>query len=831
MTGFGKNLFYMLLVCLFSLSANAQTYKCAGKVIDNSSKEGVPFCSVFLKDSNIGTYSDENGFFELEADFSFDKIYITSIGYEEQVVNIDVHDPKSLNISLIPISHVLMTAVVYAGENPAHPIIKKVIANKKDNQFPFQQDKSWKEYTKVEVDLEGIKKPKKKGNIVGSFDYAFEHIDSTSEESPFLPVYFNETLADVYFNKIGDKFQKEFTANKASGLDNESVILFVNDFQEDYNIYENWINVFDKPFAGPFAKGAFHYYKFYLTDSLYQDQEKFYKIKFKPKRKQENAFKGYCLVSAESYAVQDIKMSMPDDININFVEKIDIAQSFQKIEERWLPYQQETRIQVKPAKKMPGMIGRKTCIQYDLKSLAVSPKPSAKNEEHLLEKDDQFWRESRPIQLSTAEEGIYTMVDSIQNIKMYKTISEIIKVAFVGTKEIGPFEIGPYFSLTSNNVLEGQRFKFGAWTSNAFSDKVKIGGFAAYGLRDQRFKYGGDMKWIINRSPRLVFGMSYKNDNDLNSDADFEVGEGNMLASFFRRDITQKLILDKKTKLYLEKYWPNGFYSRFSFMHYDMDPVGNLMSDGSGFNFAYQKDGNYDSPVDTTVTTAEFALDIRYAFKEKHIDTGFDRTSMGSKYPILHFNLSVGTKGILGSEYDYQRMSLSLKQSLKLNPLGEFSYLIEGGKTFGQVPFLLSNVHRGNETYFLMGAAFNTMNRYEFASDEYISVKLEHHFDGFILNRIPLIRKLKWRTVASFKAVKGKLSAENLASNQMSLYDPNNTKFIGVRAPSEQPYMETSLGIENILKVFRVDALWRLNYLDNPESIPFMIKVGMNLRF
>jgi len=829
-----KQALLSIIFTLFSLTIFSQTWTFSGHVKDESTSEAIAFCNVFFKGTNIGTFTDENGFFEFSSPELHDSLHVTYVGYQDLAIPTTSANDQAINFLLQPSAVLLETAVVQAGENPAHPIMKMVIANKSKNQLKNLGDYNCKEYCKVEIDLEGLEKLKN-NKLLKSFDYVFEHVDSTSEDNAFLPVYFTETISNISFDAEAKKTGKDYLANKASGLENQSVIQFVNDFQEDYNIYENWIEIFGKPFAGPFADRGFGYYEYYLVDSSLVAGDKFYRIKFKPKRKQECTFTGHCWIHAASSAVQEVTMKMSEDVNINYVKMVNIHQAFKNFKGIWIPEKQQTKIHLKPLNKIPGMIGRKSSHFYD--HLVIPANTESMDERSLisssekLSMDEDYWLQERPEELSIKEQAIYTMIDSMENIKQYKTFSEVIKIIAAGTMELGPLEVGPYFSLTSNNVLEGQRFKIGAWTSSKFSRKVRLGGFIGYGLKDKRFKYGGDLKWILNKNPRMVIGASYKNDNDLNTDNDFEVGEGNMLASFLRRDIAQKLILDKKTQLYFERFWNSGFYARILFMHYDMDPVGHLMADGSGFNFAYLDNGNVDSVADTTVTTAELKFKVKYTYKEKFLDTGFSRRSMGSKYPSIGIEYAIGTKGIMGSEHDYHKLHLDMSHTARFSPFGEMELLLEAGKTFGRVPFLLSNVHRGNETYFLMSNAFNTMNRYEFVSDQFVSLKLDHHFDGYILNKIPLVRKLNWRTVTSFKAVYGSLSKENAAGNQLNMFDPSNVEFVGVRAPSTAPYMETSIGIENILKIFRVDALWRLNYLDNPETIPFAVKVGVDFRF
>ena len=812
----------------------SQTYTLFGKVTNVETGEGISFCNVFFEGTSTGVYTDIDGIYELKCEQIKDSLTASIIGYQSLAMPLSPTPSQALNFQLHPSTLTLTTAVVIAGENPANAIVNQIIKNKSKNQIiqlPYYQYES---YAKVEIDLKNIRNNSPKIKWLKPLDFIYENVDSTSEEHPFLPIFINETITDIC--QENDKLSQNLKAQKASGIENKTMIQYVDEFQSNYSVYDNWIELFDKPFASPFAKQGHHYYEYYLLDSLESDGQKLYHLKFKPKRNQENTFKGNFWVVDKNFAIQKVEMDMSADANINFVEQLSIEQLFEYKDGWWLPSKQQTVAHFdSPVPKTPKMIGRRTVSNKDfiLEKSAISMRFQIPSQKHLesIKQNDNYWNAARHEALSASEAGIYTMIDSLHKTPQFRVINEIIDVALGGTKAIGPVEIGPYFSLFSNNILEGYRFKFGAWTSQKFSKKIRFGGFAAYGLRDQQWKYGGDVKWIIAQEPRVVLGASYKNDNDLNTDNDFEVGEGNMLSSLLRRDIVQKLVLEKKAKLYFEKYWETGWYSRLSLLHHDMNPANHLNGQSQGFNYAFLPKEGSNTEIDSTVTTSEISFKVRYAYREKFIDKGFTRRSLGSRYPIISLAYARGLKGVLNSEYNYHKINFSINHALRIRPIGELHYSINSGKTIGRVPFLLTEIHRGNETYFLMSTTFNTMNKYEFASDTYLSWKLEHHFDGFILNKIPLLRKLNWRAVATFKGVWGIMSDENLEANRLNVFTPDRPDYIGFRSPSQKPFMETGIGIENIFKIIRVDALWRLNYLDNPEALPFVVKVGIDMRF
>jgi len=365
---------------------------------------------------------------------------------------------------------------------------------------------------------------------------------------------------------------------------------------------------------------------------------------------------------------------------------------------------------------------------------------------------------------------------------------------------------------TNANKVEGSRFRFGGRTSNAFSNKVMFSGYAAYGLTDERFKYGGDMLYIFSKSPRSYLNVSYKHDvEQLGQNQDAYLS-GNIFSSLLIRNQQYKLSMVDEYKVEIMKEWFAGFSNTIGVRHRTLF---------SGDSVPFIPDGK-DISIDH-IRTFEVNLKTHFAYNEKFIMGEFERVSLGSKYPILDVDFTAGMKwDPVASEYEYYKLHASLAHDFNISPFGRMNLTLSGGKIWGDLPYPLLRLHAGNETYGFDDNAFNMMNYYEFVSDEYVSLFAEHHFEGFFLNKLPLIRKLKWREVIYGKAVIGRLDQQRTL-DLMSF--PSNLNQLS------QPYYEAGVGIENIFKVFRLDAMWRLSYLNNYNIQKFGPRLKIQIVF
>lgn len=819
-----------------------------GKIIDGDTKESLPFCRVWVEGTTINVASDIDGNYNIVLPAPARFLTASMIGYDTLRRKLTEALEQEIDFELRSSNQTLSEFVVYAGENPSHRIVKGIIKNKSRNrpsQLPHYQCET---YTKTEFDMVNISEKVKKSRAMKPFDFVFKNIDSTSDEKVFLPVYMVETIADNFHTEGSNKRQSVPKAEKVAGDPNESFIATIRNMQSDFDVYDDWVYILEKPFVSPFAASGLFFYEYYISDStVAADGAKKYTIRFKPRRKQENTFYGDFVVEDSSFAIEKTNMRMSPDVNINLINRIILFQSFEKHTPnttgevgfteggKWLPAKSKMILDFHITPNSPGMIGRKTIIFKDYHFEKDSLKlrfPSKKTIEPTLsdlQRDNSFWEKARPELLTKNEASVYKMIDSFRNVPVYRTYVDVINTVVGGYKELGPIELGTYFSMYSYNPVEGSRFRLGARTTPDFSQKVRFGAFAAYGLKDQEWKYGGNVQWIARRNPRSVVGAAYAKDvssSSASSEA-INLNDANFLTGFYRRPVLQKLMAVEETKVFYEQYLQGGWSGRVTLLDRSLAPF--RTSSGSGFNYAYLPNPDAPSAIDTVVNTSEAVLKARYAHGEEYIDGTFNRTKTGLQNFIFETQYTYGKSG-----NPYHKLEIGVGGYFDINPIGRTNYQINAGKTFGKAPFLLLHLAEGNESYSYETSSFNGMNRYEFVGDIYSSLVVTHHFNGLFLNKIPLIRKLNWREVVTFKAFTADMSAANRAANQLNLFDVaavSKTNYAGFRVPSTEPYMEASVGVENIFKVLRIDGVWRLNYLDNPEAARFALHVGFDFHF
>lgn len=834
-----KNLLYVSILTVISLIAQttfAQTYRISGRVIEDHSEESIPFVNLFLQGTTTGTTTDMDGGFVLETDQLADSIGVSAIGYKTQFKALSKNTEQSVSFRLLRDDILMDEIVVLAGENPADILLRKIIANKHQNDIDQSDFYQYESYNKLEVDAANLTKDLMGKKLLKPFEFIFENVDSVSEERPFLPLFITETISDYHYRKDPNGQREIIKASKISGTKNASWTQFLGNMYQQFDIYDNFIEVMGKNFASPISNMGLANYKYYLVDSGYIDNKWSYQITFKPKLKQDNAFIGDFWVADTSFAVQRISMELlAKEANINFVNKLSIFQEFDEVNDSiWVLKKDKLIVSFVTTGKMPEIIGRKSTYFKDHLFNDEKTKRVFKIPEDIIvqdgamDKDESFWATARHDSLSKNEKAIYAMVDSIKQMPLVKTYVDIATVFISGYKEFGAIEVGPYFNAFSSNIVEGSRFRLGVRTNTDFSERMQFKAYGAYGTRDKSFKYGGEALFVLSKKPWQTFHALYQDDLDVESPSAEEFGEDNIFAGLYRRDVPQKLMRIRKLEATYSRDWRWGLSNQLSFSNRRLSPYFDF------FNFGKDYDPSIEPP--RTITTSEVKLNTRFSYKEKYIYHGFNRTAINYDKPIMNLSYTLGVAGVLDSDFTYHRMDFSLKDWFHVGRWGYTSYVLQGGKIFGTLPFLLLHNHPGNETYFFNTYSFNRMNQYEFVSDTYASLFVTHYFEGFLLNRIPLMRKLKWRSLVNAKIAVGSLSDANIAANT----DPSGThKNFGnfeqmadwqLQTPTiDKPYIEVGAGIENIFHLFRVDAIWRLSYTDTPSKIG--IRAGMQLKF
>lgn len=518
-------------------------------------------------------------------------------------------------------------------------------------------------------------------------------------------------------------------------------------------------------------------------------------------------------------AIKDINVRIAKDANLNFVSDLIASYKYQQIDNKyWFLEKDELFIDFNLGDSTTGFFGRKTTTYKNVK-VNVDYKENFFTDNSTLEtivmqnaliKTQDFWSESRHEKLTPREEAIYNMVDSIKEVPVFKTFVDIITLFVSGYYVHNNFEYGPYYTFYSFNAIEGSRIKIGGRTSNKFSTKVMYTGHLAYGTKDEKLKYGIGGVYMISKNPRISVGANYKYDMEQLGQSQNAFLQDNILASLLSREYNRKLSMVEEFKGHFENEWFHGFSNTISIGHRKIYSTEYIP-------FEEQNDAKtYDY-----LSSLEIKLNTRFAYNEKFLTGEFNRVSLGTRHPILNLNIIAAPKGILGSDFEYYKVNFNVKHTFNINPFGKFRYIVDAGKYFGKTPYPFLQLHEGNETYAYDDYAFNMMNYYEFVSDQYVSLFAEHHFEGFFLNHIPLMRKLKWREVVTAKGLYGSIND----NNRELLEFPQELQGL------TKPYFEAGVGVENILKIIRIDAMWRLAYRSNVDIPKFGIRAKLQIDF
>jgi len=823
-TGFLTRGLTLLSVFLFLFLSNAyaQTTVVSGQVVDELTNEPIPFATVVFKSTVSGATTGFDGRYKVETDQRVDSLLFTVIGYQSVLMPVRRGAVQVINVAMKASRVELQEVVVKAGENPANIIVKNIIRNKDAND-PARLDAYQMEvYNKVEFDLTNITDKMKGNRLLKPFAFIWDNVDSSeSNHQPFLPFFISETLSEVYFKSNPQNRREVIRASKVSGLENASVTQFLGDMYQRVNIYQNFIDLFGKGFVSPISDLGLVYYKYYLLDSAFVDEQWCYKLKFKPRRPQELTFNGEFWVHDTTWAVKKINLRIASDANINWVEDMALVQEYVHLDNKvWMLKKDILVLDFATREEGVSFIGRKSTSYDRFKLDPIFPEELFRGTENIivsedaLTRDDEFWNRSRHDTLTERETKIYQMVDTIRTLPAFRTYVDLITMFFTGYRDVGKIELGPYYTLYSYNPIEGHRFRIGGRTSDDFSTRVQFEGYLAYGLRDERFKYMGALKYKISDKPRQFAGVKYRFDVEQLGQSENAFQDDNILSSLFRRNPATKLNTSETQRLWYEIEWFPGLSNRLTIQHGAFNPLGDL-----DISF-YANDDR--TQVRNSFEVTQLSLFTRFCYREKFVAGKVDRISLGSDYPTVQLNYTRGFRGLLDGNFDYHKLSVRMDDRLKLNPFGYTYWVLSAGKTWGNVPYALLEIHPGNETYFYDYAAFNMMNFYEFVSDYYFSGFATHHFDGFFLDKFPLIRKLKWREVAQVKAVWGELQPSNI-----NLQTSDELFF----SLNRKPYVEVGLGVENIFRILRVDFLWRMSYLDNPDIARFGIRGSFQLTF
>lgn len=817
-----KALFLLLLFPLFSYS---QTTTVEGTVTDALTGEVMPFVTVRFQNAKVGAITDTLGKYSIETYYATDSLIFTFSGYLKVAKYVKLDEVQTIDVALPILTADYEEVVAKApDEFPSTILHKKVIANKPINNKEKLEAYEYEVYNKIQLDLNNLNDKFEERGLVKRLDLITNYLDSADDGTHFLPVILSESVSNYYFKKNPKKKREIVKASRITGIENLELNQFMGDMYLDINIYDNSIDMFNKSFISPVATYARNFYRFYLEDSMFIDNYWCYKLTFKPKRTGDMTFEGEMWIHDTTYAVKSFKANISPWANINYIQGLYINHEFEQVApEVWMLTSEKMLADIKLTKKtgLMGLYGRRHSTRQNY-IINQEKNPEFYNSNTTVEvldsaslRSDEYWAKVRHEPLAPKEIGINNMVDSLNDLRFFKSLKNVVYFVSTGYYPLGKVELGSAFSLFSFNPVEKFRLGLALRTSNNFSKRLELGGRVAYGFRDEKFKYGGSIRYNITPKKRGMLSIYYNYDLEQIGASSTAASVGSTFGTIFRTGPMDKLTFVEKVGINLEKDIRKDviLFGGFEWKEYTALGKANYVRP------------NIETGIGDTISriqTSEFTMRYRWAKNEEFISGVFDRTSVRSKFPIISVQGIFGIKGLLGADYNYQKFDLFIEHIAKLGVVGRLKYQVNFGYIHGRAAYPFLKVHEGNQSYWLATNAFNKMNFFEFVSDRYVSVLLEHHFDGAIFDRIPFIKKAKFRLVLTGRGLYGAIS--NRHSTEMIL--PSFTKKFG-----NTPYIEVGMGIENILKLIRVDVFWRLTHLDPGVKITDIEAFGVRAKY
>jgi hypothetical protein len=842
-----KRLFFIALLFV-STTLAAQNTVVTGVVTDAGNKKPLGFVSVSFTGSTIGTNTNDAGQFSLRSAKPYSQLKITYLGYKDAVVAVVPGKEQVINIKLFPSAQQLNEVTVQAGkrpkytnkDNPAVELIRKVIANKDKNRPENYNYVEYKEYDKMQFSLSNLSDKISERKFFRKYKFVFDNRDSTSYAGKnLLPIYLVEKLSQVYYRKNPEVTKTvllgEKGVNFGPAVDNEGVGQYFKHLYEKVDIYTNSIYLLGRQFMSPIADAAPTYYKFFITDTITTaDNKKLVQLSFTPRNTNDVLFEGDIYITLDgNYAVQKAGLTINKNINVNFVRSMHVDQDFElNPDGRYHLSRSNTYADFGvSAKRKGGLFGIRTLTykNYIINKYQPDVLYAADinlEDDEVKHRSDQFWAENRLDTLTAAESKVYKNIDSLTHMPSFRRTADLVTLLLAGYKGFGKFEVGPASTFYSFNPIEVFRLRIGGRTTPELSKRYYFEGYGAYGFKDERWKYMLAATYSFNaksvyKFPQDYLRVSFQRDTKIPGQELQFISEDNILLSF-KRGTNDKYLYNDQYKIDYVHELENHLSFNFGARKWVQTPAGSLLPFQNG-----------PSTTFSDLTTTEVSAGIRYAPNEQFYQGKLFRVPIINKYPILSLDYTAGFKNVLGGQYSYQKFRARFDKRFYIAPFGFSDVTLEGGRIFGTVPYPLLDIHRANQTYAYVIDSYNLMNFLEFVSDRYASINIDQHFGGFFFNKVPLFKKLKWRETASFKALYGGLGNNNNPTLNSSVYQfPTDGNGVPITyALGNKPYMEASVGVENIFKFIRVDLVKRLSYLDHPDVAPFGVRVKIKFDF
>ncbi len=846
-----KYCFYIFLFICLSFSAKSQNnYIIKGIVKDSLSQTPLTSVTVTVIGEYYASLTNSKGFFQLPCKKKNVQVIFSCIGYSSKEIPVNALENKNLEVFLLPSSIKLEEVVTNVKRekyikkgNPAVELIKKVIEHKNDNRPDNHDYYQYEEYSRKSVALNNFNENVK----IKGYEFLHNYVDTPKiGNNPILWLSVKEKVSDIYYRKSPKAEKEVIKGIRRVGIDEsfnqEGVDNVLNEVFTGIDIFGNDITFLMNRFVSPLSNIATSFYKFYIVDTVSIDNKPFIDLEFVPFNTRDFGFMGHLFISADSsYSVKRVQMSIPHDINLNYVSDLYIEQEFNQHQNgTWILSKETMAVDFVLLRSLQGFYAeinkhfsgyifdepRKEAYQLATKT-SVSPLAD--------QYPEVLWQEWRRKGIREKEVAVTKMMDELHQKKSFNVAGVLLDVFSTGYIPTGKdtcnkVEIGPFTSFISHNDVEGWRFRTGFRTTVNANKHWYLAGYGAYGIADKKFKYYGDLRYsfiereiYIDEFPQNNIGISYKYDLEVPGQRTLNALRDNFFLSFNRDDAT-KMSYIKQFSLFYQKEFENDFSYDLRAVYRNDTPTGSLQ---------YLKQTSDGIVSINNMTTSEFNLLLKYSPGQKFYQQTGRRLKVSLDAPTFTLTQTVGIKNFMGSDYNLQSTEISADKRFWLSAFGNINATLRAGKVWNTAPFPLLFNPSTNTSYFIEPESYSMMNTLEFINDQYVSLFLTYHANGWIFNRIPLIKHLRMREVVSFRGLWGSLSDKNNPANNSDVFlfpmdeNGNPTSF----KMTNTPYVEMSFGIENILNIIRLDYILRMTYLGNPDISKHGWQLGFTFKF
>lgn len=853
---------FFIIIEAFNLCAQNIT----GTVTDEKTGAALPFVNVFY-DGGHGVQTDSAGHYSLPKKNG--KLYFSLIGYVSK--SFVIKEATRLDVALSVDNIELGVAVVKSKKtkysrknNPAVIMMQKVIAAKKKSDLSVHPYYSYNKYQKLTFALNEISDKVFEEGGLKKVPFLKEHVEVCPETGKkILPISVDETVTQLIYRKNPKSEKQIILGQRSNGINDllstgDILTTLIKDCFTDVDIYDDEVRLLQYPFHSPIStRSAISFYRYFIEDTVMIGKDKCFELSFTPNNPQDFGFSGTLYIMADSsYRVRKIEMGIPRHSDVNYVDNMMITQEFAQLPSgEQVLITDEMLVQLKIAKFIQRF-QVKRLTEYSDYSLEPIPDKKfkfngvVKKEPYAMMQDNDFWKNYRAEDLTKSESSMDALVKRLSNIKGFKAILFVGKAFIenfvetsVSPEHPSKVDIGPINTMITQNFVDGLRLRASAQTTANFNPHWFLKGYVAYGFKDERWKGMGEVTYSFNKKAYLprefpVNNLTFTYSNDVMSPSDkFMPTDKDNVFTSFKWDKVDHMMYYENYRLFYDREWNNGLRFTTFFRRSKNTPTASLfyqplngtnVPDASGQNI-------------TNFVTSEFNVGVRYQPGATWINTKQRRIAANNDAPIFALNHTVGIKNLFGGQYNYNYTEAEIYKRFWVGSWGKIDNDIRAGVQWNKVPFPLLIMPAANLSYIMEDNTFNLINNMEFLNDRFVSYMVSWDINGKILNRIPLIKKLKWREYIGCNVLWGMLSDKNnpyCNPNDKNLFyfpgrfnsDGSYTAISHVM-DKKVPYVEAIVGIHNIFKLLHIEYVRRLTYIDRPGTSKWGIRFMFRATF